>query len=116
MLNHIVAKLRERVKCYCGGLCIKSLSALSHRTLHAQRRTAQLTMRPPTPGDMAPDEFNRKYHPLPALINLLSNAPITSEVKHATPNLARNARTGTHKPRAHRLRLDNRGPRGDAMN
>jgi len=48
MFNHIVAKLRKRVECYCG-------------------------------GEMAPDEFNRKYHPFPALLNLVSKTPVVSE-------------------------------------
>jgi len=43
-------------------------------------RNASLTLGPHTSGEMAADEFNRKYHPLPALLNLLAKYPITSEV------------------------------------
>jgi len=82
MFNHIVAKLRKRVECYCGGLsCAYCVPA---------HRTHCLTdPRTPHSGEMAPDEFNRKYHPFPALLNLVSKTPVVSEVPRPGPNLPR---------------------------
>jgi len=43
---------------------------------------------PENTAAMEADEFDRKYHPFPALLNLMSETPDTSEVAHGHCSLS----------------------------
>ena len=80
LFNHAVNKFRERLKCHCSGHC---LFHLIWRTLECHRpKTFADGGHWHAVGDgMAADEFNRKYHPFPALFNLISKSPKLDRVR-----------------------------------
>ena len=51
--------------------------------LRRKRKVTRMAMIAGDESGMKPDEFNRKYHPFPALLNLMSKTPKVDEVASA---------------------------------